>query len=149
MHCLAGCTCTVCCCSLMFVYLESSETSVTRGSVQRSMYSQLGSQHSITCTPSCTCKIKKLKKKLSVTPLAFHINLYIMPYITAHKVLERINKNCINLSRGPFWQIHLSLSRECHILYMYIFTTLTWSWLRWYRPPISLKMALLFSSRRR
>ena len=29
----------------------------------------------------------------------------IAPYIIMHKMLERINKNRINLSRGPFWWI--------------------------------------------
>ena len=27
---------------------------------------------------------------------------FIMPYVTIHKALECVNKNCINLSRGPF-----------------------------------------------
>ena len=36
--------------------------------------------------------------------------IFLVPYITMHKMLECINKNCINLSRGPFWRIRINLS---------------------------------------
>ena len=31
-----------------------------------------------------------------------------MPYITMHETLVRINKNCVNLLRGPFWPIRIN-----------------------------------------
>ena len=44
--------------------------------------------------------------------------IFIAPYITMHKVLERINKYRINLSRGPFSQIRVNFShtQKCHFM---------------------------------
>ena len=47
-----------------------------------------------------------------------HINLYCINFCHAiHKALEHINKNCINLSRGPCWRI-------CHTHKMSLYSSL-------------------------
>ena len=57
------------------------------------------------------------------------INLYhkffIAPYITMHEPLERINKNCINSSRGCFDRFTIFFLSTCHftvILSMFFIT---------------------------
>ena len=40
---------------------------------------------------------------MQIMPVKHRSQKILSPYVTMHWMLECINKNCINLSRGPFW----------------------------------------------